>query len=43
MAEKDQLTASYSGSELDSKLDDLREKYFGREAPTIKKRRRKWI
>lgn len=37
MSEKDQLTASYSGDELESKLDDLREKYFGREAPTIKK------
>lgn len=37
MSEKDQLTASYSGEELESKLDSLREKYFGREAPTIKK------
>jgi len=37
MSEKDQLTASYSGEELDVKLNDLREKYFGREAPTIKK------
>lgn len=37
MAEKDQLTASYSGDELNSRLHQLREKYFGHEAPTIKK------
>ena len=37
MAERDQLSASYSGETLEQKLDDLREKYFGREAPTIKK------
>ena len=37
MNERDQLSASYSGDTLEQKLDDLREKYFGREAPTIKK------
>lgn len=37
MAERDQLTASYSGESLEEKLDGLREKFFGAEAPTIKK------
>lgn len=37
MEERDAITQQYSGDELMSQLQTLREKHFGREAPTIAK------
>ena len=36
MSARDQLSQAYEGDDLESKLLELREKYFNNEAPTIK-------
>jgi len=35
MSARDQLTQTYSGNELNTKLDELRKEYFGKQASTI--------